>query len=94
MDQRLLIQDSNYQESLLQPNQTVSFGTAIDDCSRHHLGINCKPGTQSFCALGHTFDLLHDEWKASLYITKPTNEDMKKCHVVEMTSPMLYDSVE
>ena len=70
LNQSLLIQDSDHREGLLQPNQARSFGTAIDDCSRHHLGVDGKPGTQSIRVTGHTVDLLHNGWKAFLFITK------------------------
>ena len=68
LNQSLLIQDPNHKEGLLQPNQARAFGTAIDDCSRHHLGVDGKPGRQCIKVPDHKIDLLHDGWKLYLFI--------------------------
>ena len=91
LNQSLLITDENHREGLLQPNQARAFGTAIDDCSRQHLGVDGKPGTQSMKVPGHTIGLLHDGWKAYLYIERPSDDDMDKYPVIELTSPMKYE---
>ena len=42
INQALLVVDDNHVEALLQPHQARNFGTAIDECARHHVGVNGK----------------------------------------------------
>jgi len=56
----LYIDDDSHHESLLQLYQTQQFGTAIDDSTKHHLGIDGKAGGQCIRVPGHTIPLLRD----------------------------------
>ena len=91
INQCLLITDGSHREGLLQPHQARSFGTAIDDCSRHHLGVDGRPGNQCIQVPGMTIPLLHDGWKAFLSISKPTSDEMETVPMVELTSPRNYN---
>ena len=49
INQALYVDDDTHGESLLQPHQCRQFGTAIDDCAKHHLGVNGEPGGARHC---------------------------------------------
>ena len=94
VNQSLLITDKDHHEALLQPNQARQFGTAIDDCAKHHLGVDGRPGQQCIQVPDLNIPLLHDGWKAYLSISKPTDEDMTTLPVVEFTSPQKYNPLK
>ena len=68
-----------------------SLGVLVSIEGRIAVGVDGKPGTQSMKVPGHTIGLLHDGWKAYLYIERPTDDDMDKYPIVELTSPMKYE---
>ena len=91
VNQCLLITDNDHFESLLQPHQLRSFGTAIDDCSSHHLGVDGKPGKHCIQTPETKIPLLNDGWKSYLAISAPSDNDMAKYVRTELTSPSPYN---
>ena len=91
VNQCLLINDPAQHEGLLQPHQLRCFGTAVDDCCKHHLGVDGKPGKQCVKTPEAVIPLLYDGWKSYLAISKPTLEDMEKYGTTELTSPVPYN---
>ena len=91
INQCLLLDNAEHREALLQPHQARCFGTAIDDCAKHHIGVDGKPGKQCIVTPEATIPLLHDGWKAYVSISKPSVSDMEKYPVVELTSPLPYN---
>ena len=91
INQSLLFCDENCSESLLQPHQARCFGTVIDDCCKHHLSTDGKPGTQAIHVPGHKIPLLFDGWKTYLLVSKPSEEDLATLERVELTSPLPYE---
>ena len=63
INQCLLIDNEKHREALLQPHQARCFGTAIDDCAKHHTGVDGRPGNQCIKVPECTIPLLHDGWK-------------------------------
>ena len=79
-------------EAFLQPHQCRSFGTVVDDCSKHHLGADGSSyGGQCIKVSDQTIPLYFNGWFCYLAISKPSQADLDQYPHITLTSPQPYE---
>ena len=91
INQAFLDTDPSQSEALLQPHQARAFGTIVDDCAHRHRGRDGSSGGQCLIVDDKKLDLSFDGWKCYFRIRKPSNDDLTKYPIYELTSSRLYE---
>lgn len=94
VNQALLDENDSQHESLLQPHQVWSHGVVVDDCAKRHHLIDGSYGKQCIRVKDIILPLYFDGWKMFLAISKPTETDLAKCPIIELTSPLPYEPMK
>ena len=68
-----------------------SFGVGVEDCAKRHLTPSGKSGGHCIKTNDQEFGIHFDGWKCYFRAQKPTNEDLTKYLIVEITSPLPYE---
>ena len=83
------IEDVEQTESLLHPFQAMEHGVRFDTTPRIRKGINDYTGLQRMNIEERNFDIQFDGHKMYINIRRPTDEDLQKLEIFELTSPLV-----
>ena len=78
-------------EALLQPHQVRAFGIMVDDCASCHMRSDGIQGSQCITIGDVTIPMLFDGWKCYFRISKPSQLDMDKYEIIELTNERAYE---
>ena len=88
INQCFLNRDPSQSEVLLQPHQARAFGVLVDDCASCHTGVNGERGGQRLVINDISYPMHFDGWKCYFRLSKPSEEDLHKYDIVELTCPL------
>ena len=91
LNQCFLDRDPSQSEALIQPHQARAFGVIVDDCASCHLGVDGNRGGQCLIVDDIAYPMHFDGWKCYYRLSKPSEEDLLKYTIVELTSPIAYE---
>lgn len=75
----------------MQSHQLRSSGVLIDGVFSCHIGSNGKPGTQCVQIQGRKIPLYFDGYKTYFRLRKPSEANLGRYLIYEMTSPLPYE---